>query len=119
MLTRRNFLRGAAGLSAALILPPSAAENAEAARRVWALGWPKGMSPPGMRPSAFVSLETTEVASPYFSFSAHSWELRSDTGEVFISGTFGNLRDRMPSLFGPPTVEETGDGTYEHSWVVS
>lgn len=36
-LTRRNLLAGAAALGATLILPPTLAENAEAARRYWAL----------------------------------------------------------------------------------
>jgi hypothetical protein len=36
-MDRRTFLKGLTGLGAALILPPSLVDNAEAARRFWAL----------------------------------------------------------------------------------
>lgn len=36
-MNRRSFLKGLAGVGAALVLPPTLGENAEAARRFWAL----------------------------------------------------------------------------------
>lgn len=44
-LTRRQLLVGAAGLAGTLILPPTLEENAEAARRWWALGGVPGYGP--------------------------------------------------------------------------
>jgi hypothetical protein len=37
MIDRRTLFKGIAGLAGGLILPPSVAENAEAARRYWSL----------------------------------------------------------------------------------
>ena len=37
MVSRRTFLKGLAAASAALVLPPTLTDNAEAARRFWAL----------------------------------------------------------------------------------
>jgi len=36
-MNRRDLLKGLAGIGAGIILPPTLAENAEAARRYWAL----------------------------------------------------------------------------------
>lgn len=44
-LTRRQLLAGVAGLAGGLILPPTLAENAEEARRWWALGGVPGYGP--------------------------------------------------------------------------
>lgn len=37
-MNRRNLFKGLIGVTAGLILPPSLAENAEAGKRIWALG---------------------------------------------------------------------------------
>lgn len=45
-MNRRNLLKGVAGLTAGLLLPSTVAENAETARRYWALGAMPGKESP-------------------------------------------------------------------------
>jgi FtsP/CotA-like multicopper oxidase with cupredoxin domain len=71
MVSRRTFLKGLAAAGAALVLPPTLTDNAEAARRFWALdsthlsdpaiGMPTGQMG-GRPPSPYDTIHLTDAS---------------------------------------------------------
>lgn len=76
-MDRRSLFKGIAGFGAALLLPPTLAENAEAARRIWALG--------GL-PSA------TGGGTFTLSFHGHT------NAPIGYKGTFESIQDAIDAL---------------------
>jgi hypothetical protein len=65
MTTRRGFLVGSAAVAAGLLLSPTLAENAEAARRYWALDRTM-LGSVRVPPSAYLGYDVVSTLPPYY-----------------------------------------------------
>jgi hypothetical protein len=97
MVSRRTFLKGLAAAGAALVLPPTLTDNADAAKRFWALdsthlsdpaiGMPTGQMG-GRPPSPYDTIEVMSTSGIY-----PGMELRIyDMADTIVLPTFEQVR---------------------------